>query len=232
MRRHHANADTRHPSPLRAHLVRRTLAATCIGAGCVSVAGGASAQPLDANPPLPDVMLLVDTSGSMELLMDGCNTDTGLYSDGTGGGTCNGTIPNVGTTAYCDGVTARTPNRWGTEVAALTGDFVNSSAGGSAYSCFSMPRTTGSAFANEFSLQFASSAVVAPYDVNYYLNYHRPVQNLSSTTACAYGFVQGHASGLVRRPRRRRTRRTRRRARRPRISRPQRFRATSTTSRR
>ncbi len=171
------------------------------GVGAVTCAGVARAQALDTNPPIPDVLLLADTSGSMELMMDNCNTDTGLYPDGSGGGNCNGTIPCVAlgtncstTAAYCDGVTARTKNRWATEIAALTGDFVNPSGGGAAYSCLSMPRSAGSAFANEFALQYASGALVAPYDLNYYLNYHRPAENISSTTACVYGFVQG-ASG-------------------------------------
>ena len=184
-----------------------------IALACASVtalaASPASAQQLDANPPLPDVMLVVDTSGSMELMMDGCNTDTGLYADGSGGGCCNGTIPCVSSscapgcgtqTTFCDGVHAQPQNRWAAQVAALTGTYLNSGENGAAYSCFSMPRTAGSAFANEFSYQYSSGSTASPYDLNYYLNFHRPVEPIvptgggTPTTACAFGFVQG-ASG-------------------------------------
>lgn len=177
----------------------RLSVATVLAAASLVIARSASAQPIDSTPPLPDVLLLVDTSGSMELLMDGCNTDTGLYPDGSGGGNCNGTIPCVGsgcgaTVTYCDGVTPRTQNRWAAQVSALTGTFLNSSESGSAYTCLSMPRTQGSSFANEYSyLYSASGTKVSPYDLNYYLNYHRPVENINATTACAYGFVQGSA---------------------------------------
>jgi type IV pilus assembly protein PilY1 len=196
--------------------LRRLVVTTCVG-GLSLVAGHASAQPIDENPPLPDVLLLTDTSGTMELMMDGCNTDTGLYPDGSGNGCCyNGTVatipcvapggcsasvcPTTAPVAYCDGQTARTENRWGTEVAALTGDFI-SSTGGAAYSCFSMPRTPASAFASEFSYQLSSGAL-APYDLNYYLNFHRPVENLSATTACAFGFSQNNwpTAGLTTNP--------------------------------
>ncbi|MGO8992343.1 MAG: hypothetical protein ACLQVI_03370 [Polyangiaceae bacterium] len=185
--------------------------AACACAGSLTYGGVASAQPLDANPPLPDVLLIVDTSGSMELMMDGCNVDTGLYLDGSGGGNCSGNIPcvAVGTNCssaqvasaapvgapngYCDGVTSRTPNRWATEVQALSGTLLAS--GGASYSCFSLPRTAGSEFATEYSYQYGTS-VVTPYDINYYLNYHRPVEPIipgsgSATTACAFGFQQG-----------------------------------------
>jgi type IV pilus assembly protein PilY1 len=184
---------------IRGRSARPWFVAACVGAGSLASAGSAAAQPIDSTPPLPDVLLLLDSSGSMELMMDGCNTDTGLYPDGSGGGNCNGTIPCVGAACatkvtYCDGVTPRSPNRWAAQVAALTGSFLNSSNSGTAYSCLSMPRAPTSAFANEFSYQYsASGASVSPYDLNYYLNYHRPVENINATTACAYGFVQGSA---------------------------------------
>jgi type IV pilus assembly protein PilY1 len=119
----------------------------------------------------------------METMMDNCNPDTGLYPDGSGGGTCNGTKPT------CDGKTATTPNRWGTEVTALTGSFANN-----AYYCLDMPRTLGSAFDNEYSLQYAAGTV-HPYDINYYLDYHRPAQFISGTQACVYGFSQNATTG-------------------------------------
>ena len=174
---------TYHPK-FRERRGARRLAAVCAGLGALTCAGIASAQPLDTNPPLPDVMILLDTSGSMELMMDNCNPDTGLYPDGTGAGNCNGHA------AVCDGHTTTPYNRWGAEVQALTGTFKNG-----AYACYSEPRTAGSAFSTEYALQYASGATAQPYDLNYFLNYHRPVEAIDATTACAYGFNQTAASG-------------------------------------
>jgi type IV pilus assembly protein PilY1 len=238
MRRHHLR--------IRA---TRWLAGACAGVGSLTCSllaeRAASAQANDSNPPMPNVMLLLDTSGSMELMMDGCNTDTGLVQttatlpDGGvvfgGGGNCNGEIPCVavdpncaasqpytGTpycctaadvlnpnpvsnpvgapNGYCDGVTARTPNRWASLVQALAGSFLSSDQTQVNYSCLSLPRTAGSSFANEYSFQYANSpdplgTVVQPYDLNYYLNYHRPVEPIftgpGAGNVCAIGFQQG-----------------------------------------
>jgi type IV pilus assembly protein PilY1 len=158
--------------------VPRTLlaAVACAGAAVVSRPALAAS---DTNPPMPDVLLMIDSSGSMELMMDGCNQDTGLYADGT---SCS--------TVTCDGSTVVSQNRWATQVAALTGSF-----GGNGYSCIAMPRNSGTNFVTEYSLQYASSSsTVAPYDEDYYLPYHRPVEKLTSTTACSIGWDQS-ASG-------------------------------------
>jgi type IV pilus assembly protein PilY1 len=149
----------------------------------IVVTSPASAQPNDTNPPLPDILLLVDTSGSMENLMDDCNPDTGLMPNGTA---CpaSDAIPTSG--AWCDGKTTRPQNRWAAEIAALSGSF------GSGYSCVNESRTPGTntSFVNEYSLDYGGGPV-APYDANYYLNYHRPSEYTGSgTITCVMGFNQ------------------------------------------
>ena len=79
---------------------------------------------LDVNPPLPNVMLLIDTSGSMELMANG-------QLPAQSGATC---VP--GTT---------TPmNRWATLLTVLTGTIQN-------FSCSAQDRSTA-AFASEYTL--------------------------------------------------------------------------------
>jgi type IV pilus assembly protein PilY1 len=136
----------------------------------------ARAQQIDTNPPLPNVLLLVDNSGSMERMI-------------------NGSVPesNASTACNCDAWTGlcnfsaqpTTANRWGVLVQALTG----SVQGG--YNCTAMPRTPGSIFATEYQING-----VAPYDTNYYLPYHRPVANAGGNRACVYapGALPGAAT--------------------------------------
>src|SRR4029077_6708216 len=68
---------------------------------------------------------------------------------------------------------------------ALTGTVQNG------YSCAAMPRTPGSVFSTEDQING-----VAPYDVNYYLAYHRPIANDGSNNACVYapGALPGAAT--------------------------------------
>jgi len=173
----------RHQHHVRGSSVPRGLLVGSTCAAALVFASHASAQPNDTNPPLPDIMLLVDTSGSMELLMDGCNPDTGLMDNGAA---CpaSDAIPTTG--AWCDGKTSRSQNRWAAQVAALTGSF------GSGYSCVNESRTPGTntSFVNEYSLKYSAGSV-PPYDANYYLNYHRPSQYTGSgTITCVMGFNQ------------------------------------------
>jgi type IV pilus assembly protein PilY1 len=110
----------------------------------------AAAQQLDVSPPLPNVMLLVDTSGSMEAMIDG-------------------------TTAKCEALgTASEPNRWGKAIQSLTGSM------SPYYSCVSMSRATGTAFEEEYTINGK-----APYDINYYLPFTRPVGLTAANEACA-----------------------------------------------
>lgn len=87
------------------------------------IAGRARAQAMDVEPPLPNVLLLVDTSGSMEKTVAGGEPD------------CNpGTPP----------ASEALKSRWTKLVESLTGPIQN-------FSCVAQPRT-GAAFVNEFSL--------------------------------------------------------------------------------
>jgi type IV pilus assembly protein PilY1 len=130
----------------------------------------ARAQQVDVNPPLPNVLLLIDNSGSMERMIDGslpeasplnaCNCDPG--------------------TGVCNWANQPAPNRWGIMLQTLAGSFQNG------YNCAAMPRTPGSVFASEYQING-----VPPYDVNYYLPYHRPIGKDMQTTpatplACVY----------------------------------------------
>ncbi len=124
----------------------RVLALGAFGASLLS-AHVSRAQQTDVNPPLPNVMLLLDSSGSMEQMADGTDPDANALSKCT-----------IGTSSL--------PNRWGTAVQALTGEI--SGPAGVKYSCATQQRT-GTAFQNEFGI-----AGIAPYDYNYYLGYHRP----------------------------------------------------------
>ncbi len=182
-----------HHHRIRGSSTCRTLVAASACAASLVFVSNAFAGPNDTNPPLPDIMLLLDTSGSMELLEDNCNPDTGLFPDGTGGGTCNGEISNPAT--WCDGKTTRSKlNRWALEVTALTGSF----AGSNGYSCVDMSRSPGtnSAFVNEYSLAYSGGTSVSPYDANYYLNYHRPSQYPGTgNITCVMGFNQTPLSG-------------------------------------
>ncbi len=101
-------------------LNRIWLAAAAFG-GLSSVAGAALAQS-DVNPPLPNVMLLVDSSGSMEYKASSANFPT-----------CDPT-----------GVVPSEKSRWLDLVEVLTGSVQN-------YRCYSEPRDS-SAFKTEYSL--------------------------------------------------------------------------------
>jgi type IV pilus assembly protein PilY1 len=137
----------------------RTCVVASSFAALLSVPAPARAQQVDTNPPLPDVLLMLDNSGSMERMIDGtvpearpgnaCN----CTDDGTGALTCNWSSPPAG-------------NRWNTVQQILTGSLQNG------FNCVAMSRASGSTFAQEYQI-----GGVAPYDVNYYLAYHRMVAN-------------------------------------------------------
>src|ERR1700722_13460528 len=107
------------------------------GAGAVALVSAhtANAQLDSSNVPLPNVMLLLDNSGSFEFMIDGSNPEaatnnpiivngspTTLYAacsptplSPAPGNTYGSSSPAVGTVA------GSVPNRWGTAVQALTG---------------------------------------------------------------------------------------------------------------
>ncbi len=158
------------------------LTATILAAtATLAISGGARAQ-IDVNPPLPNVLILLDTSGSMENMLDG---NTPESENATCAYTYSGNTVLVDTTAASTGTS---PNRWGIAVQALTGSM------SPAYNCVSMPRAAGSYFATEYSIDGKT-----PYDTNYYLPYHRPVVGTDLTTACvvAPGILPGDSGGGV-----------------------------------
>jgi type IV pilus assembly protein PilY1 len=179
---------------IRGHSAPKGLVGIGACACALVFAGGAQAQQNDINPPLPDVMLLLDTSGSMELMMDGCNPDTGQYPDGSGLGTtgsptwCNAPVPTPSPAGgkWCDGASLRPMNRWQAQVAALTGSYP-----GGNVACIDESRTPGSntPFVTEYSLKYGGGNA-PPYDANYFLDYHRPAQAIAGTKTCVIGFNQ------------------------------------------
>jgi type IV pilus assembly protein PilY1 len=130
------------------------------------VARDAAAQTVDVNPPLPNTLILLDNSGSMEKMIDGTDPESS-------NATCS---PGVQTA----------PNRWGAAVQALTGDIAPY------YSCYAMPRTRNS----EFDLEYRINGKV-PYDIDYFLKFHRPASGSSAATAClvAPGYLPGSPVG-------------------------------------
>jgi len=108
------------------------------------VPGSLSAQ-VDTNPPLPNVLLLVDTSGSME------------YMAGASGPAGTSRLPMC-TAGNPTGTNEQ--NRWTSLVSVLTGEMQN-------FSCYPQTRSLGP-FKDEYKL-----GSVEPYDKNYYLPFNR-----------------------------------------------------------
>jgi type IV pilus assembly protein PilY1 len=175
----------------------RTTTVSLAGAALLLVlvhAPRARAQQTDVNPPLPNVLVLVDNSGSMERMIDGtlpesapanqCDVDpvTGnpfQPNNGNASGWTDGTTPG---TAY------PVPNRWGTLVQAFTGTMANG------YHCAAMPRSSGSVFAKEYQI-----ANVPPYDAGYYIPFHRPVakDTTGGGTPVACNYAPGSLPGIT-----------------------------------
>lgn len=115
----------------------------------------------DTEPPLPNVMLLIDSSGSMEYMM-------GL--DKT---TKKPVLPKCSTNGDPNAVNEQ--NRWTTLAAVLTGEFPQ-------FACVAESRSTA-AFTNEFSINGQ-----VPYDKDYYLPYNRIVSvNTAANERCTMG---------------------------------------------
>lgn len=126
----------------------------------------ARAQQVDTNPPLPNVMLLIDNSGSMERMIDGNTPETDANA-GTPSGTnsCNCVDNGPDRAPTCNWTaTTPAPNRWNILQQALSGSLTNG------FNCIAMPRTTSSAFGTEYEINR-----LQPYDANYYLPFHRLV---------------------------------------------------------
>ena len=144
-----------------------------------SSAGSASAQQIDTNPPLPNVLLLVDNSGSMERMIDGNTPETDANPLN-----CVDNGPNrAATCAAWTGTPAPAPPRRTAGASSRrrsTGSLPNG------YNCVAMARTSGSTFGTEYQINGQSA-----YDASYYMPYHRLVAEDTS---------QRHARCVRRRP--------------------------------
>jgi type IV pilus assembly protein PilY1 len=150
--------------------MRRTHALVALGAiaAAAVVPRSARAQAVDENPPLPNVMILLDTSGSFERMIDGSLPEANA---------------NGGNNACQFGVQT-TANRWGTTMQALTGDIQPY------YSCVAESRASGAAGGTYSLMKEFQIAGKNPYDADYYLPFHRPVSYaapMGSSTPSAPG---------------------------------------------
>lgn len=109
----------------------------------------AQTEGADVLPQQPNVLLLVDTSGSME-----------WKSSGDVSPVCDPTNPNTSTT------TPNEKSRWIELVETLTGTVDN-------YSCYAEKRDATTNFSQEFQL----SPTDLPYDLGYTDAYHRPMSS-------------------------------------------------------
>lgn len=162
----------------------RTLGVLIGGVGLALGGREARAQQVDVNPPLPNVLILLDNSGSMEKMIDG--TDPGGPSGQGLNQAC--TYKYVGNAVQTTGNLAGTiPNRWGMAVQALTGDLFPH------YACVEMPRDSASQLVSEYKING-----YAPYDTSYVLPYHRPVATadvLANACVVAPGGLPGVPNG-------------------------------------
>ncbi len=147
-------------------------------AGMLGIAGHAQAQIAGTTAkPLPNVLLLVDTSGSMERMPD--NTLPSANHNPAGGTLITAPFNK------CAPGSPTNPNRWGMLLQALTGNMQPY------YSCDEVDRA-GLAFKNEFKI--AGKPV---YDGDYFLPYHRPLTGASLPTACTFApsYLPGASAG-------------------------------------
>lgn len=155
----------------------RALASAGVFVGLLGLAGSALAVPPPPKkkntptPPLPNVLLLVDTSGSMEKMIDGSDPENN--SDPNCGG-----LPSTCSVSNTTGGAATCANRWGTLLQSITGQFMQG------YRCWKDPRNgpTTDSFPNEYAINGQ-----LPYDYGYYLPYHRPVSQDATGNNCTYG---------------------------------------------
>ncbi len=147
----------------------RTLTRILLASGGAALTGLVASPALaqkDISPQLPNVLLLVDTSGSMEYLIPTDPTDpTGTKLMLPGNVNAPNSACNINASTITSAPTVK--NRWSTLLEVMTGTFTS-------YGCERLDRTFGAAggFVNEYK-GFGSQ----PYDTNYYLPFHRPYSN-------------------------------------------------------
>lgn len=146
----------------------RATALGLLGVAAATLFMGGDAHAQTVQRPMPNVLLLVDTSGSMERM-----ADSTLPYDNVG-------VPVGGTPNRCNPGVESNPNRWGMLIQALTGNLQPF------FSCAAMDRSSsasGAAFRNEFKING-----INPYDTDYSLPYHRPLSgSASDLSTCALG---------------------------------------------
>ncbi|MDB4939002.1 MAG: Type fimbrial biosis protein PilY1 [Labilithrix sp.] len=158
-------------------VLRALLGAAPFGLLCMSTHANAQIAGTTARP-LPNVMLLVDTSGSMERMPDNSLPATNRKPGG-------GTLLAPATLNQCDPGVGSNPNRWGMLLQALTGNMQPY------YSCRALDRSKPE-FKNEFQIN-----AKPVYDGDYYLPYHRPLSGATAATACTFApsYLPGAADG-------------------------------------
>jgi type IV pilus assembly protein PilY1 len=153
--------------------------AASAGVALLGAAARADAQQVDTNPPLPNVLLMLDTSGSMERMSDGSLPETNTAN------TCNCVDTNGVISCNWAQTPAPAENRWNTVQTALTGTLTNG------FNCVAMPRNAGSTFAQEYQIGGRD-----PYDTGYYLPFHRMVaQDLTTGSPVACVIAPGTLPG-------------------------------------
>jgi type IV pilus assembly protein PilY1 len=141
----------------------RILLASCSGALAGLAPAVARAQN-DISPHLPNVLLLLDSSGSMEYLVD---TVGGVPVTPETSGNPDAACSLSGTTTVM--------TRWASLVSVLTGSFQTG-----AFGCETLMRTE-----NKFVAEFNLPGTTYPYDYKYFLPWHRIYSN-----GCTIGALQ------------------------------------------
>ena len=146
----------------------RILTSLAFGAAVFSIAWAASAEESTLLP--PDILLLIDTSGSMGLTTVRDDSDPTKYAPPQCATYPASTPVDVNATSFATATPAGAtpPDRWSILVKVLTGTVEG-------HSCSSQPRAQAE-FKSEFGLGTTSPAAnTVPYDAGYYLPYNRIV---------------------------------------------------------
>ncbi len=151
------NLDERHTNGTngarvrgRVRSLRARMTPSLVGAAILLATLGATTAAhaqMDVAPPLPNVMILLDTSGSMERLPTGA-------------------LPTISATTASTDTTQK--SRWISALEVLGGGFKS-------YSAIQVPRNTAD-FVSEYQL-LNGATPVQPYDYGYYLPHFRPMAN-------------------------------------------------------